>query len=127
MTETPTTREDCDRDEVMELVETVDALGEETKDLAVNLALYLAKAKARKSSEKLRQMEPEFVRLVNSTMKVIRELTVILNAARNQEKMIYQLPSDKMGKDRIQTRLESIGQQCNQIMDSLRQATDLLA
>lgn len=127
MTETPTTREDCDRDEVMELVETVDALGEETKDLAVNLALYLAKAKARKSSEKLRQMEPEFIRLVNSTMKVIRELTVILNAARNQEKMIYQLPSDKMGKDRIQTRLESIGQQCNQIMDSLRQATDLLA
>jgi len=127
MTETPTTREGRDRDEVMELVETVDALGEETKDLAVNLALYLAKAKARKSSEKLRQMEPEFIRLVNSTMKVIQELTVILNAARNQEKMIYQLPSGKAGKDRIQTRLESIGQQCNQIMDSLRQATDLLA
>lgn len=127
MTDTSTQADKSKREAVVELVETVDALGEETRDLAVNLALYLAKAKARKSTEKLLQMEPEFIRLVNSTMKVIQELTVILNAARNQEKMIYQLPSGRVGKDRIQSRLESIATQCNEILESLNQAQDLLA
>lgn len=117
----------CNRDDVVEMVETVDALGEETRELALNLALYLAKAKANKASEKLRQMEPEFIRLVNSTVKVIQEVTVILNAARNQEKMVYQLPSGKVGQDHIQKRLESIAEQCNQILGTLRQATDLMA
>ena len=115
------------REEAVELVETVDALGEETRDLAVNLALYLAKAKANKSDEKLLQMEPEFIRLVNSTMKVIQELTVILNAARHQERMIYQPPSGRTGKDHIQARLESIATQCNEILGSLNEARDLLA
>ncbi len=115
------------REAAVELVETVDSLGEETRDLAVNLALYLAKAKARKSAEKLHQMEPEFIRLVNSTMKVIQELTIILNAARHQEKMIYQPPSGRSGKDHIQARLESIGTQCNEILSSLNEARDLLA
>ena len=116
-----------ERDDVVELLETVDSLGEETKDLALNLALYLAKAKANKSSEKLIQMEPEFIRLVNSTIKVIQELAVILNAARNEEKMIYQLPSGRVSKDQLQVKLESIGSQCNQILESLNQARDLLA
>ncbi|MCD6249738.1 MAG: hypothetical protein J7J98_05335 [candidate division Zixibacteria bacterium] len=127
MTDTSTQADKGEREAVVELVETVDALGEETRDLAVNLALYLAKAKAHKSTEKLLQMEPEFIRLVNSTMRVIQELTVILNAARNQEKMIYQLPSGRVGKDRIQSRLESIATQCNEILESLNQARDLLA
>ena len=127
MTDTSMQADKGEREAVVELVETVDALGEETRDLAVNLALYLAKAKANKSTEKLLQMEPEFIRLVNSTMKVIQELTVILNAARNQEKMIYQLPSGRVGKDRIQSRLESIATQCNEILESLNQTRDLLA
>ncbi len=114
------------RQAAVELLETVDTLGEETRDLAVNLALYLAKAKARKSAEKLHQMEPEFIRLVNSTMKVIRELTVILNAARHQGKMIYEPPSGRTGRDHIQTRLESIAAQCNVILESLNGARDLL-
>lgn len=127
MTDTSMQADKGEREAVVELVETVDALGEETRDLAVNLALYLAKAKANKSTEKLLQMEPEFIRLVNSTMRVIQELTVILNAARNQEKMIYQLPSGRVGKDRIQSRLESIATQCNEILESLNQTRDLLA
>ena len=126
MREIPAKTDDIERQAAVELVETVDALGEETRDLAVNLALYLAKAKASKSAQKLQQMEPEFIRLVNSTMKVIQELTVILNAARNQEKMIFQLPTGRIDKDRIQARLESIGTQCNEILTSLNQARDLL-
>lgn len=116
-----------DRQEVVDLVDTVDALGDETKQLALSLALCLAKAKANKTSEKLTQMEPEFIRLVNSTVKVIQELTIILNAAKNQERMIYQLPSGRIGKDHIQARLESIADQCNQILESLRQGRDLMA
>ncbi len=127
MSEIPTKTDDIERQAAVDLVETVDALGEQTRDLAVNLALYLAKAKASKSAQKLQQMEPEFIRLVNSSMKVIQELTVILNAARNQEKMIFQLPTGRSNKDRIQARLESIGTQCNEILTSLNQARDLLA
>lgn len=118
---------EVDREDVVQLVETVDSLGEETKDLALNLALYLAKVKAKKSSERLQQMEPEFIRLVNSTVRVIQELTVILNAAKNQEKMVYQLPSGNLETDHIQVRLESISEQCNLILESLHQARDLLA
>jgi len=92
--ENSTTRaEQGNRNDALALLETVDALGEQTKDLALNLALYLAKIKARKSSEKLRRMEPEFIRLVNGTVKVVQELTVILKAARHKEKMIYEPPS----------------------------------
>ena len=127
MSDTSTPADKRKREAAVELVETVDALGEETRDLAVNLALYLAKAKARKSAEKLHQMEPEFIRLVNSTMNVIKELAVILNAARHQEKMIYQPPSGRTGKDHIQSRLESIASQCNTILEALNEAKDLLA
>jgi hypothetical protein len=115
----------ADHAEAIALMEMVDVLSDETKDLALNLALYLAKAK--KSSEQLQRMEPEFVRLVNSTMKVIQELTVILNAARHQEKMVFQPPSGKGGRDHIQVRLESIVGQCNQILASLNQVRDLMA
>jgi len=82
------------RQDIVDLLDRVDALGEQTKELALNLALYLAKAKARKSSDKLTKLEPEFIRLVNSTVKVIQELTVVLKAARHEEKMLTSLRVD---------------------------------
>ena len=124
MSKTPIETNTDPRKDAVELVHVVDSLSEETKDLALNLALYLAKAK--NSSEKLKQMEPEFIRLVNSTVKVIQELTTILNAAKNQEKMVYQLPSGRFPKDHLQTKLESIANQCNQILASLNQVKDIL-
>lgn len=124
MSELPIGIDSDGREAAVELVAVVDALSEETRDLALNLALYLAKAK--KSSEKLKRMEPEFIRLVNSTVKVIQELAVILNAARNQEKMIYQLPSGRRDKDHVQISLESIAGQCNQILASLREVRDVM-
>ncbi|MEW5794859.1 MAG: hypothetical protein AB1772_00735 [Candidatus Zixiibacteriota bacterium] len=114
------------RSDALALLETVDALGEQTKDLALNLALYLAKVKARKSSEKLRRMEPEFIRLVNGTVKVVQELTVILKAARHQEKMVFEPPSSDPSADRLLSRLEAIALQCSQILESLHQNRDLL-
>jgi len=115
------------RQDVLDLLETVDALGEQTKALALNLALYLAKAKARKSSEKLKQMEPEFIRLVNTTVKVVQELTVILKAARHEEKMVYEPPTGLVSADAIQTKLEAVARQCDRILETLQQSRDLLA
>ena len=113
--------------ETLELVGEVDELSQETKDLALNLALYLAKAKAADDSGQLKQLEPDFIRLVNGTVRVVQELTHILNAARNQEKMVYQPPSGLVAKDHIEARLETIVQQCNRILGTLVQVKDLLA
>jgi hypothetical protein len=115
------------KQESLVLVEVVDELSQETKDLALNLALYLAKARAADDTGQLKQLEPDFIRLVNGTVKVVQELTHILNAARNQEKMVYQLPSGLLTKDHIEARLETIVQQCNRILGTLVQVKDLLA
>ena len=126
MDNSPTSVDQNQRRDILELLNTVDALSEQTKDLALNLALYLAKAKARKSSEKLKQMEPEFIRLVNSTVKVVQELTVILRAARHEEKVIYDPPTGQ-AVDHIQAKLESVAQQCDRILESLQQTRNLMA
>ena len=117
--------EDLDRRELLQLVETVDSLSEDTKDLALNLALYLAKAKAKSDSAQLKRMEPEFIRLVNGTIKVVQEMAIILKAARNQEVMVYQLPSGMLAKDHIEFKLESIAHQCNHILTSLGEVRDI--
>ena len=127
MDEMPTRTNDEERRELLELVEAVDELGEDTKDLALNLALYLAKAKAKNSSEQLKRMEPDFIRLVNNAVKVVQELTVVLNAARNQETMVYEPPSGNLSKDRLESRLELIVQQCNHIMAALAKARGIVA
>jgi len=125
MKPTAARRSDHDRRELLGLVDAVDALSEDTKDLALNLALYLAKAKAKGSSEQLKRMEPEFIRLVNNTVKVVQELAVVLNAARNQEKMVYEPPTGRLSKDRIEARLELIMQQCNHILATLSGVRDV--
>jgi len=125
MKQTAVRRTEDDRQKLLALVDAVDALGEDTKDLALNLALYLAKAKARGNSEQLKRMEPDFIRLVNNTVKVVQELAVVLNAARNQEKMVYEPPSGRLSKDRIESRLELIVQQCNHILATLSGVRDV--
>jgi hypothetical protein len=125
MKQVRTRPQDDERRQLLELVEAVDALGADTKDLALNLALYLAKAKAKGGSEQLKRMEPDFIRLVNYTVKVVQELTIVLNAARNQEKMVYEPPSGRLSKDHIESRLELIMQQCNHILATLAGYRDL--
>jgi len=121
------TPENKQRADHLNLLEVVEDLGEETKDLALNLALYLAKAKAKSNPEQLSRLEPDFIRLVNGAVKVIQELTVILDAARDRETTVYEVPSGKVKQDQMEVRLEAIVQQCNQILASLSQAKDLIA
>jgi hypothetical protein len=127
MENTPSKMSAEERRRLLEMVDAVDELGEDTKDLALNLALYLARAKAKNSSEQLAKMEPEFIKLVNTTVKVIQELAVVLKAARNQEKMIYQPPSGTLAKDRLESRLEMIVKQCNDVLETLAKSRDIVA
>ena len=103
----------------LEMISEVDSLNEEVKTLALNLAIYLARAKAKAGSEKLNKLEPEFIRLVNGTVKVVQELTYILNAARNEEIMVYDPPSGKSSSNNVEFKLQTILNQCSRLMDIL--------
>ncbi len=108
-----------ERKRELRLVDQVDALNEEVKVLALNLAVYLAKAKG--SSEQIHRLEPEFIRLVNGTVKVVQQLALIINAARNREKSSRDMSSSSIHADQIEIRLKSILDQCAKIMHSLSQ------
>jgi len=100
----------------------VEDLNEEVKTMALNLAVYLAKARAQSGAEDLARMEPDVVRLVNQTIKVVREVALILSAARNQETMVYEVPSAAGRLDRIEFGLRGILEQCSQLSESLARA-----
>ena len=107
-----------DRQGDIDLVEQADALNEEVKGLALNLAIYLARAKS--SSEEINRLEPEFIQLVNGTVKAVQELGVLINAARSKETMVFDIPSGgRTGPDRMETKLRTILDQCARIMASL--------
>ncbi len=105
------------------MMEQVEALNDQVKALALNLAIYLAKAKGR--SEELSRLEPEFMKLINGSVKVVQEVAAIINAARNSELMVYDVPSGTHRSDRIEMKLNSILQQCNDIMRVLAKETDI--
>jgi hypothetical protein len=104
-----------------------DELSEQVKTLALNLAIYLAKLKSRAKSEHLDRLEPEFIRLVNGTVKVLREISTVLNAASNKDKMAWEVPTGRHSKDQIEVKLHGILEQCTRVLDSLHQARDMIA
>lgn len=101
------------------IVDEVDRLSDEVKSLAVDLALILAKVKSNKDDGKLITMEADFMRLINGSVKVVREVAIILNAAQNKETMVWEAPSGKMTKDQIEVKLNGVLEQCNRVLDSL--------
>ncbi|MFH1374789.1 MAG: hypothetical protein ABII79_13455 [bacterium] len=101
----------------LRLVDRVDSLNEEVKVLALNLAIYLARAKG--TSEHLTRMEPEFIRLVNGTVKVVRELAVVISSARNPEQGRLETPTGTTLPDQLEIKLQSILNQCSRIIKSL--------
>jgi hypothetical protein len=54
-------------------------------------------------------------------------MTLILNAARHAEKMIYEPPSGAISQDRIETKLREILDQCSGILGSLTRTKDIRA
>ena len=114
---------DDGRNTDIQMLQQVDALNEQVKALALNLAIYLAKAKG--NSEELNRLEPEFMKLINGSVKVVQEVAAIISAAKNSETMIYDVPSGTQRSDRIEMKLNSILQQCNDIMRVLAKETDI--
>ena len=112
-----------DKDKSLKFVNHIDNLNEEVKTLALNMAIYLAKIKSQSSD--INRLEPEFIKLVNGTVKVVQEVSRIINAAQHREKMIFEVPSGKMGKDQIETKLNGILKQCEDIITSIKKETDI--
>ncbi len=108
-----------------DIIEQVDGLSEEVKILALNLAIYLAKAKPH--SGHLTRLEPDFIRLVNGTVKAVQEVSRIIQAARNREPLVFDVPSGNVTSDQLEMKLRSILNQCGRIMTALGQAEDLQA
>ncbi|RME30365.1 MAG: hypothetical protein D6800_01910 [Candidatus Zixiibacteriota bacterium] len=104
-----------------ELIEEVDALAEQVKDLALNLALYLARARAGSGGGMVTRLEPQFIRLVNGTVRVVRELTRVLDTARNMQQGTYQIPSGRYDPDYLEVRLKLILDQCANVLTALSQ------
>ncbi|MDZ4724399.1 MAG: hypothetical protein SGI97_10945 [candidate division Zixibacteria bacterium] len=104
----------------LQLVSEVDRLSDQIKSLALNLALYLAKAKEASPSDRVNKLEPEFVRLINGTVRVVQEVANILNAARNPSTMVYDPPTGKIVSDQVEIKLRSILTLCSEIMAELR-------
>jgi len=100
-----------------QLITKVEHLNEEVKSLALNMAIYLAKIK--KDSKTISSMEPEFIRLVNSTVKVVQDLTVIIEAAKNPNNGNSVGSSTYKMTEHLESKLNSIVAQCQEIIETL--------
>ena len=107
------------------IVDKVDYLNDEIKTLALNLAIYLSKAKSK--SEDISRMEPEFVKLVNSTVKVAQELAQIIKAAQNKEQADSEKPIRFKDIAQLESKLKEIVRQCDEINRIMTQKTDITA
>ena len=100
-----------------QLISRVEHLNEEVKSLALNMAIYLAKIK--KDSKTISSMEPEFIRLVNSTVKVVQELTVLIDVAKNPNSGNSVGSSTYKMTEHLESKLNSIITQSQEILETL--------
>lgn len=104
-----------------ELINEVDELNEEVKSLALNLAIYLAKAKNQFPAAGLDRLEPDFIRLVNGTVRVVQEMAGLLTTARsglNDPRKSAGTPVD----EGLEVKLRSISEQCRTIQRRMEES-----
>lgn len=106
-----------DRIDSIRIIRQADALTEEVKALALHLAVYVAKAKA--DSSKVSRLEPEFMKLVNGTVKVVQELAILIRTAGNAENSATSPSAYISQSSDLETRLRAILEQCRSILVSL--------
>lgn len=106
-----------DRIDSVRIVKQADALTEEVKALALHLAVYVAKAKA--ESSKVSRLEPEFMKLVNGTVKVVQELAILIRTAENAENSAFSTSANSPESSDLEGRLRTILEQCRSILASL--------
>jgi methyl-accepting chemotaxis protein len=84
----------------------VNELADQVKTLALNLAINLARSK--NEIQDLTKLEPEFTKLINGSVEVVKEVSAILKAFRNEDKMVYSPRSNSQKLDRIESSLNEI-------------------
>ncbi len=109
-------------EEEFELLERVDFLNEQVKTLATNLAVCLSKIKSK--APEIGRMEPDFVRLVNNTVKIVQEISVIIEVARNHDNQTSHIRAANINTDRLENKLEAILSQCGEIMEMMTVRTE---
>ena len=87
-------------------VDNVNSMAEQVRILALNLAINLAREK--KNIKELTFLEPDFTKLIYGSVDVIKEISIILKAFQNEEKMIYAPPSSSGKLDHIESSLNEI-------------------
>ncbi len=97
------------------LADQVDYLSDQVKMLALNLAINLAKAK--NDVQELAFMENEFTKLINGSVEVIREVNGILRVFRNEDRMVYEPPSQSGKLDKIEKSLNDISDLSREILE----------
>ncbi len=100
------------------LVDRVDALADQVKTLALNLAITLAREKSKVKDLKI--LEPEFTRMINKSVGVIREITKILRALRSDEHRGPRTSIDIKSFDEIETSLEEILNVSKNVLKDIR-------
>jgi len=100
------------------LVGYVDNLADQAKMLALNLALTLARKKT--EIEDLTILEPEFVRLINNSVNVIREITKILRTFQGDGQSVSDEPIKKRNFERIETSLNEILDLSNNVLKTIQ-------
>lgn len=108
-----------------QLIAEVEYLAGETKLLAMNLAIALARIKDRQKV--LRDLDPEFTELIKRANDSAGQVDDVLQAFQNQKKMIYSLPAsskiiERRGAyDKIEASLQYVYALSRQIIESIRQ------
>lgn len=110
--------------ETIDVVAEVESLSAEIKDMAVDLAIYLARAQH--SATELKSLEPDFIRLINGSVKVVAQLGQIVKSARQKDKIVYELPEPGRSRDQVETRLKSILDQCSRLSAFLERTKKIL-
>jgi len=95
----------------------VDILAEQVRMLALNLAINLARNKD--DLKDLTFMEPEFTKLINGSVEVIKQISDIMRAFRNEDKMAYSTPRADGGIDRIEASLNDILKISQQVLHNI--------
>ena len=87
-------------------VASVNSMAEQVRILALNVAINLARE--RKNIKELTFLEPDFTKLVYGSVEVIKEVSVMLKAFQNEEKMVYAPPTSSGKMDHIESSLNEI-------------------
>jgi len=92
----------------------IDQLADEVKMLALNLAISLAKTK--QETKDLAFMEPEFTKLVNGSVEVVKEIAGIMRAFKKEDRLVFTPMKNSQNLDRIETTLNEIHQLSRKVL-----------